>query len=725
VDLAQLDWRDKRVHTKVESRKTSSAARAAKRQSTAMRRMTMLGVNEAQALPIINLIEKWVHAMGEENTVRRLKDLKAFRLNSFLGRMDNHYVARHRDGTPRGAFRILWKMPPNTFMKVWNCLMVYSQFSAVKITERQWRKFVKGVQRPPPSEQSLAQAQAYILEGLAAWKRAGVVFPRGPVVKGLSILAYPTTDAKSVPLFGNMRLPEPEGVIDSAFSILTDGGDFVQRHWDIFAGVFDGLYPILDEHMDDMRSVLEELGVERTLPYAGAVSVVQEPGYKGRFIANPYRALQAAAVPLYQWTELVCQRITGNYQYDQDSGRRRAQSLLKEHSFASSIDLEGATDNFPRSLVVFTLRALGVDQRWLHFYQEVCGLPWHLPKSWKDVAGLTEVTWTVGQPLGWYPVFNAALSITLGALVQGACYRVRSSDSESPGDFSVQVGDDLVLFNQDASELTIGLLEDLGVPVSKDKTLVSTKACEFCSRLITGDDQYPSYKWRQPSDDNFFDIVKAFGRDGYVLLTRRQCAIAKVLETVPEPWGLGLNPHGLPMLRRLELFLDQLTAVRTETQLISAGLYTLRKLISSSVVQMSTSEQMLHDVPDPDLGAEELIAKTWGPAVDKRLYGSWLGSLALQVQDYLTLLRKQEAGMDTPAQAWVHEQLVMKLELLIPPFILDDLKPVIEEYGKLRALALWFDSVRATGMLNRLPPNVRMTMVERVTIAFKHLVGAW
>jgi hypothetical protein len=705
--------------------KTSSAERSAKRQSTAMRRMTMLGLSERQALPIIDLIEKWVHAMGEENTVRRLKDLKAYRLNSFLGRTDNHYVARHRDGTPRGAFRVLWKMPPNKFMKVWNCLMVYSQFSAVKITARQWRKFVRGVQRPPAKVSALEQAQAYILEGITAWKQAGVVFPQGPAVAGLSILAYPTTDAKSVPLFGNMRLPEPEGVIDSAFSILTDGGSFVQRHWDIFKDVFRGLYPILDEHMDDMRSVLEELGIERTLPYAGAVSVVQEPGYKGRFVANPYRSLQAAAVPLYLWTEQVCQRITGNYQYDQESGRRRAHELLQKHRCSYSIDLEGATDNFPRSLVTFTLGALRVDQAWLDFYEEVCELPWHLPKSWESVSGQGELVWTEGQPLGWYPVFNAALSITLGALVQGACHRVRETDDYRAGDISVQVGDDLVVFSEAAGELVIGLLEDLGVPVSKDKTLVSDAACEFCSRLITVDGQYPSFKWRQPSDDNFFDIIQAFGRDGYVLLTRRQCAIARILETVPEPWGLGLNPHGLPMLRRLELFLDNLTAVRTETQLISAGLYTLRMLISSSVVQMSTSEQMLTDVPDPDQGLEELIAKTWGPAVDKRLYGPWLGSLALQVQDYLTLLRKQEADRGTFAQAWVRDQLVCKLKDLIPPFILDDLKPVIEEYGELRALAIWFDSVRATGSLNRLPPNVHMTMVERVTIAFKKLVGAW
>jgi hypothetical protein len=609
-------------------------------------------------------------------------------------------------------------------MKVWNCLMVYSQFSAVKITSRQWKKFIKGVQRPPVQPEMEAQAKAYILKGLTAWKRAGVVFPPPPPPGGVSILTYPTTDAKSVPLFGTLRLPEPEGVIDSAFSICTDGGDFVERHWDIFSKVFMGLEPTLEEHCADMRGVLEELGVERTLPYAGAVSVIQEPGYKGRFVANPYRSLQAAAVPLFRWTELVCLRITGNYQFDQELGRRRAQSLLQKSSFALSIDLEGATDNFPKSLVAFTLRELGVDERWVRFYLEVCALPWWVPKSWSHVSGQGEVVWTEGQPLGWYPVFNAALSITLGALVQGACYQVRTSDDYRAGDCSVQVGDDLVVFEETAGDLIIGLLSDLGVPISSDKTLRSDRACEFCSRLITVEGEYPSYKWRQPSDDNFFDIVRSFGREGYVLLTRRQLGIAKVLETVPEPWGLGLNPHGLPMLERLTIFIETLTAVKTEAQLISAGLYTLRRLISSSVVQMSSSD-LLADVSDPDLEFEALIAKTWGPAVDKRLYGQWLGSLALQVQDMVTLLRKQEADSGTYQQWYVRDQLVNKLRMLIPPFIVDDLKPVIDEYGELRAYAIWFESVRLTGGLNRLPPNVRMTLVERVTIAFKKLVGAW
>jgi hypothetical protein len=608
-------------------------------------------------------------------------------------------------------------------MKVWNCLMVYSQFSAVKITAKQWRKFVKGVNRPQPAPIGVEQAEAYILKGLGVWKRAGVVFPKAPPPGGLSILAYPTTDAKSVPLFGNMRLPEPEGVIDSAFSICTDGGGFVQKHWEIFKEVFAGLESTLDEHCDDMLSILEELGVERTLPYAGAVSCIQEPGYKGRFVANPYRSLQAAAYPLFRWTELVCQRLIGNYQYDQESGRRRAQELLQHYRTAYSIDLEGATDNIPRSLVAFTMRELGVDDLWVEFYLDVCRLPWHLPKSWGAISGMDSVEWSVGQPLGWYPVFNLALSITLGALVQGICYHVRDDDSFKPGDYSVQVGDDLVVFHETAGQLLIGILEDLGVPVSKDKTLVSNVACEFCSRLITPEREYPSFKWRNPSDDSFFDIIRAFGVEGYVLLNRRQLAVAKVLETVPEPWGLGLNPHGLTMLSRLELFLDTLTAVRTDAQLISAGLYTLRRLISSSVVQMSTSD-MLADVSDPDQGFEELIAKTWGPAVDKRLYGHWLGSLALQVQDYLTLVRKMEHA--TTYQQWyVRDALVSKLRELIPPFILDDLKPIIEEYGELRALAIWFESVRATGSLNRLPPNVRMTLVERVTIAFKKLVGAW
>jgi len=684
----------------------------------------MLGLEPSQALPIINLIEKWVKAMGEESTVRRLKDLKQYRLNSFLGRTDNHYVARHRDGTPKGAFRLLWKLPPNRFMKVWNCLMVYSQFTSAKITARQWKKFARGVQRPPVVPLMEQQAKDYILKGLTAWKRAGVVMPPPPKVQGLSILAYPTTDAKSVPLFGNMRLPEPEGVIDSAFSICTDGGVFLERHWDIFSEVFKGLESSLEEHCADMQGVLEELGIGEQLPYAGAVSCVQEPGYKGRFIANPYRSLQAAAYPLFRWTEQVCLRITGNYQFDQALGRKRAHSLLLENSFALSIDLEGATDNFPRSLVAFTLRELGVDERWVRFYLEVCALPWHLPRSWRSVSGCDEVTWTQGQPLGWYPVFNAALSITLGALVQGACYQTRESDDYTAGDTSVQVGDDLVVFNETAGDLVIGLLGDLGTPVSKDKTLRSVDACEFCSRLITKDGEYPSYKWRQPSDDNFFDIVKAFGREGYVLLTRRQVSIAKVLETVPEPWGLGLNPHGIPMLERLNLFLDTLTAVKTGAQLISAGLYTLRTLISSSVVQMSTSD-LLADVSDPDLEFDKLIAKTWGPVADKRLYGPWLGSLALQVQDMVTLLRKQESADQNYAQSYVREQLVSKLRMLIPPFIVDDLKPVIDEYGELRAYAIWFETARLTGGLNRLPPKVRMTLAERVTIAYKKLVGAW
>jgi hypothetical protein len=694
------------------------------------KRLQVYGLKPAEASEILREIEKWVRNTGREETVKRLKTLKQYRLNTYLGRSDSSYVRRHRDGTPKGPFRVLWRLSSRvSFLKAWNCLMVYSHFTEAKITSRQWIKFEKGVRRDAVSASSAARAETYIDLGIESWLKNGVVIPPPPGVLGGNLEDLSPSQSRNYPTGQFRSKSQPDGLYDSAeWFVCQDDAQFVEEHSEIFEGVFWRM--IEGEPFDAYIRQLVEWHEEPSEGYgdpvsvAGRLALVQEAGCKGRFIANPSSALQAAALPLYKWSNLLVNRLPGNYSLDQEEGVYRAQQLLNSNGIAFSIDLEGATDNLPRSLVLHTMRRLGIPEAWCTFYEDVCKLPWFIPREFEKVTSSRTISWTVGQPLGWYPVFNLALCITLGALVEGVCSHASADKEYKAGSDNVRCGDDLVIFQNEAGMLCMDLLSDLGVPVSVGKTLISDKACEFCSRLITTDGVVPGYKWKSITDDNFLDFIQRIGKRGVSLLTRQQRVALRWLAPVPEPWGLGWNAHGIPAVDRFDSFVGQSTdALSRGGQLVNAGLSRLALISRGESALASTMYSFIDDTSEQDV--LDLISVTFGPGRDARIYGPWLAGIVTQVGDLVHANEKMSRLTINGAAVTIYSAIVDRMRSLLPPFIVDDLKPAIDEYGEGAALWNWYESAyRLFKNQSGNPYKEKLTKLSLVDMKVRVLVGA-
>jgi len=694
------------------------------------KRLKVYGLTAAEADGILRDIEKWVRNTGREETVKRLKTLKQFRLNTYLGRSDSSYVRRHRDGTPKGPFRVLWRLSSRiSFLRAWNCLMVYSHFTEAKITSRQWAKFVKGVTRGPVEASAEARAKTYIDLGIEQWLKHGVVIPPPPPVVGGNLDDLSPSQSRNYPTGQFRSKSQPDGLYDSAeWFVVHDDAQFVVDHLEIFEGVFWRLTEgeDLEAYVRQLIEWSEEPGDtdDDVITVAGRLALVQEAGCKGRFIANPSSALQAAALPLYKWSNLLVKRLPGNYSLDQEEGVRRAQQLLVSNGIAFSIDLEGATDNLPRSLVLHTMRRLGIPEAWCTFYEDVCRLPWYIPKEFGKVTSSRTISWTQGQPLGWFPVFNLALCITLGALVEGVCSHASADKERKAGEDNVRCGDDLVIFQNEAGMLCMDLLSDIGVPVSAGKTLVSDRACEFCSKLITTDGVVPGYKWKSITDDNFLDFVQRIGRRGISLLTRQQRVAVRWLAPVPEPWGLGWNSSGIPAVERFNAFVNQSTdALSRGGQLVNAGLSRLSLIARGESALASTMYSFVDDTSEQEV--LDLISVTFGPGRDARIYGPWLAGIVTQIGDLCRANEKLERLAINGAAVTIYTAIVDRMRSLLPPFIVDDLKPAIDEYGEGVALWNWYESTyRLFREQSGNPYKVKLTKLSLVDLAVRRLVGA-
>jgi len=110
----------------------------------------------------------------------------------------------------------------------------------------------------------------------------------------------------------------------------------------------------------------------------------------------------------------------------------------------------------------------------------------------------------------------------------------------------------------DVASLYRQLMESWGVGISKDKTLESNTTAEFLGRIITPNRVIHGLKWKgRVSDDSFVDFVRNIGPGALTLLRPRQRAMIDFVAPLPEPYGLGWNPSGLPIEERLTPALER------------------------------------------------------------------------------------------------------------------------------------------------------------------------
>jgi len=289
----------------------------------------------------------------------------------------------------------------------------------------------------------------------------------------------------------------------------------------------------------------------------GKISLIQEPGFKLRAVANPNRVLQSALQPLKVALGKTLARIDQDCTFDQYSGVETVRNWLRGGKQVYSVDLSDATNLFPldftQSVLVQWADGQQEGQREIYrslvdIFTESSRMPFY-----SKIDGVTRVhKFTRGQPLGLGPSFFA-FSLSHHQLVRTICEHTKVDY-----DCYRILGDDIVINHPEVYKQYRISLTKLGCSVSEQKSMTSSDVAEFAGKIITKGAIIPQFKWREISDLNVVDFVRNIGPSSVSLLKPRQRSLINFLSEVPTfLGGLGWNPAGKPLEERLEQPINQ------------------------------------------------------------------------------------------------------------------------------------------------------------------------
>jgi len=609
-------------------------------QSTTFTRLIAVGLSPSEAASISRLIHRWVICNGEEETVRRLKQLKDCYLHHLVGqKVHLDWFKQSKDGAPKGPFRVLWKFGRKHLFKVWNAIMSYSSFTysgdKIRMTPRQYAKFITSVNRKKVNQEYNGTMEVLINNFTSAFTP---LFPF-KAETGAPVAFLKTSPSRRAPNpQGYMKNSPEEETLVSSIGVLALRPKFTRKHMRIYSGVLSGFE-------DTWTGFAWTMDNSTAMPLSGRIGIIQEPGYKARTVANPYRVHQAAMLPLKEYLFGLLRQLPNDYVYNQEAGLMFVQEQLRQGKTCYSIDLSNASDNLPLQYQKVLLSKLGIPQYWIDAFSDISSGDWELPPQWvpkesdtmryvkpEDVReeGLYPynserfLRWSVGQPLGLGPSFPSAFLLH-HAIVIGIHVLL-----QLPLDYA-QVGDDLTLFNKDVYDMYRWVMSGIGVPVSLEKTLVSNKAGEFLSRIVFPDFILRGYKWKGSGDNSFWEVARNLGPRSIRLFQYRQRRVLKSLAPLPEPYGLGWNPQGLPYWDRLEEWLEALSKeVPLQRSFVTAESSLNFRLYTGNLKFITDKGYPVSAIPEQ--GIEGFVANQINPTVAQ------LGQLMIPNLDYLARL---------------------------------------------------------------------------------------
>jgi hypothetical protein len=511
--------------------------------TTANLRLRVIGLKPVQTDQLIQCVQKWISCNGEEWTVKRLKAMKVdlLRFYADLPPTMSHTWTRHKkDGSPKGPFGCLFRLSKSNFRTAWNAIMVYTGIIHLdpksKVTKSQWKGMVEAIRRPNLEPEVL-------IKGLQVVHQSPFfVACNVTSMTGDPLLDYQPSPSRRAPK-GERTVPEIEGVVDSLRPLIGQPL-WTTRNWDILSGTVRGLensiVPDLELNLEFELKSVGHLESEE-LPDMGLISLIQEGGLKLRFAANPYRVYQMALQPLGRALFRSLRHVANDFTFDQTAALPLIQKWIGEGRPMCSMDLSNCSDNLPLDLQLETLARYGVGTRWLQFFRDCCRGKWLV----KPFSMMESLSWTVGTPLGLYPTF-ASFALLHHNLVQWCFDRIGSPKVDGIYPYVI-VGDDVVIASREVAEQYQELMTYLGVPISEHKTLWSDSTAEFIGRVITEKSVVQGFKWKgRVSDESFVDFCRQFGPRALSLLTPRQKRVISYIADLPEPYGLGWNPLGIP-----------------------------------------------------------------------------------------------------------------------------------------------------------------------------------
>lgn len=486
-------------------------------------RLSVVGVPKHTINPFAGLMVRWVTCSGEEWTVKRLKTVKQLAIHMRSGIPYDCSLAKNRHGDYKGVIGYLlrWALKSDdNFSKVINALMAYTHWTSSHTTKAQRKKFLQAVNatnRPVPRS----------LKDLIRRSTKRVIHSRTVETVPSPLLTWRGSSSKRAPTLFGSKVQSDHLLYELMLVRNEETWEHILKLWEpIYKWVFKGV----DIH--NLVDTLHEDCLTSHPMVAGEVHFLQEPGYKLRSIASPYRLFQVASEPLQKDLKRIVHSCPWDCTHDQGRAFKPVQEAIKGNRTVHSVDLSSATDFFPLELQEVVLQTIyGVGSPWLQLFRDVS------LSHYSSEIGM--IRWNRGQPLGFNPSFFL-FTLSHGLLLYGL------NNYKWDNDFFV-VGDDVVILNDTLYRQYINCLRLLECPYSPDKSISSNKLAEFAGKLILPDLVLPQLKWRQVSDDNFIDLARLIGPRIQVLLSKRQNSVLNVFAHVPDfihPFGLNWSYQG-------------------------------------------------------------------------------------------------------------------------------------------------------------------------------------
>jgi hypothetical protein len=280
----------------------------------------------------------------------------------------------------------------------------------------------------------------------------------------------------------------------------------------------------------------------------GKVHFTPNPGLKSRYFAVPNLIIQRALDPLKIQLMTRLNDLPWDCTFRQSRADHVIRNSLARGSTVHSVDLTGATDNFPWYFQKKVLNTLVSDNHhWLTpmkhlFISAVETGTWKLNIPEIEPRPHCYVMWSKGQPLGLGPSFPL-FALSHGMLLY-ILNRYKWKDS-----FFV-LGDDVVILDDRLYHAYMKYLFNANIPHSPGKSYSSNRIATFAGKIFTPSRNFYVPKWGLITQENLLDVAAYWP---YPKLYRRlkDKALIDWVLSLPEPYGRGRNPAGLSYDQRL------------------------------------------------------------------------------------------------------------------------------------------------------------------------------
>jgi len=217
------------------------------------------------------------------------------------------------------------------------------------------------------------------------------------------------------------------------------------------------------------------------LPGYGKITFLQEGGGKARVVCTPSFWMQTYFRPLHSDLYKYLAWIEGSGKtnmngvscvLDQNKGAYLLSSWLQEDRKIFSVDLQSATDRFPRSVQLNWLKEVGLD-KWIQPIEEASSGQYFVPHLTRKDQSPVFWTYGCGQPMGLYGSFFL-FHLTHRGLLEDLCERYHI-----PRPAYAVLGDDVLIGDPKLYRAYKDLLGTMDVPLSSSKSLEADSVGAF------------------------------------------------------------------------------------------------------------------------------------------------------------------------------------------------------------------------------------------------------